>query len=391
MLQSDQSFKRSDSPKETFFAPAARASREQLHRDIHLISKNPVIDTVMKSVGGLLAVLNEQRQILAVNDSLMDMLKLDDPTNVFGLRPGEALRCIHCHDEPGGCGTSQYCITCGAAIAIVTSLDTNQPAQKDCVARLEETGRKVDLYFQVRSYPLEVKGQRFLLLFMRDNTIQQQRAALERTFFHDINNTIVGLMLNSQLLELDFNAADGRELAKRIIHTAEHLQMEVKIQQILSDIDSSEFQLMPQRHHPRDVVANLREILSNHPAAQDKYLKIGSIPDVRLNTDVTLLNRVLMNMLINAFEATPVGGVVRLEVYNNEKEMAFHVGNEQVIPEEIALRIFQRNFSTKGGNGRGLGTYAMKLFGETYLGGRVDFVSNEQEGTTFRLRLPVET
>jgi hypothetical protein len=30
----------------------------------------------------------------------------------------------------------------------------------------------------------------------------------------------------------------------------------------------------------------------------------------------------------------------------------------------------------------------MKLFGETYLGGEVDFVSSEAKGTTFHLRLP---
>jgi sensor histidine kinase regulating citrate/malate metabolism len=52
------------------------------------------------------------------------------------------------------------------------------------------------------------------------------------------------------------------------------------------------------------------------------------------------------------------------------------------------MRIFQRNYSTKSDSGRGLGTYSMKLFGETYLGGKVDFTSSESEGTTFHLRLP---
>jgi signal transduction histidine kinase len=33
----------------------------------------------------------------------------------------------------------------------------------------------------------------------------------------------------------------------------------------------------------------------------------------------------------------------------------------------------------------------MKLFGERYLGGRVDFISREPEGTTFTLTLPKKT
>jgi signal transduction histidine kinase len=52
----------------------------------------------------------------------------------------------------------------------------------------------------------------------------------------------------------------------------------------------------------------------------------------------------------------------------------------------IQLQIFQRFFSTKG-PGRGLGTYSMKLFGERYLKGKVDFSSQAPQGTTFTVTL----
>ena len=55
---------------------------------------------------------------------------------------------------------------------------------------------------------------------------------------------------------------------------------------------------------------------------------------------------------------------------------------------EVALQIFHRSFSTKGGYGRGLGTYGMKLLGEGVLGGSVGFESTEEGGTTFWFRLP---
>jgi len=54
----------------------------------------------------------------------------------------------------------------------------------------------------------------------------------------------------------------------------------------------------------------------------------------------------------------------------------------------VALRVFQRSFSTKAGQGRGLGTFSMKLFGENYLGGRVSFTSLQEAGTTFSLERP---
>jgi sensor histidine kinase regulating citrate/malate metabolism len=51
--------------------------------------------------------------------------------------------------------------------------------------------------------------------------------------------------------------------------------------------------------------------------------------------------------------------------------------------------MFQRSFSTKGSD-RGLGTYSMKLLGERYLHGEVEFTTSQEEGTTFRLILPLE-
>ena len=58
------------------------------------------------------------------------------------------------------------------------------------------------------------------------------------------------------------------------------------------------------------------------------------------------------------------------------------------MPDEVQLQLFQRSFSTKGQTGRGIGTYSMKLLGERYLGGRVEFISRHPEGTTFTLSLP---
>ena len=95
-------------------------------------------------------------------------------------------------------------------------------------------------------------------------------------------------------------------------------------------------------------------------------------------------------MLTNAFEATPEGGEVKLWVEDAEEVVNFCVWNCRGIPEDVARRLFQRNFTTKEGSGRGLGTYAMRLLGETYLQGKVDFVTSATEGTLFRLCLPRE-
>ncbi len=95
-------------------------------------------------------------------------------------------------------------------------------------------------------------------------------------------------------------------------------------------------------------------------------------------------------MITNALEATEKNGTVKVwTVRDKDKFLIFCVWNSQFIPENIAQRIFQRNFSTKEGAGRGIGTYSMKLFGEQILAGKVNFKTSHEEGTVFRFSLPL--
>jgi signal transduction histidine kinase len=131
-------------------------------------------------------------------------------------------------------------------------------------------------------------------------------------------------------------------------------------------------------------------VFSNHPVAKGKLLRLPqTIPDLSFTTDFPLLMRVIDNMLKNAFEATVEGGEVKVSIEQGQDEITFCVWNQQAIPKDIAKRVFQRNFSTKKDVGRGLGTYSMKLFGEQFLGGRVNFTTSETDGTVFCFSLNV--
>lgn len=87
-------------------------------------------------------------------------------------------------------------------------------------------------------------------------------------------------------------------------------------------------------------------------------------------------------------EASNQGEDVRLYCEQDAERVLFKVWNQAAIPVEIQIRLFQRNFSTKKGFGRGLGTYCMKLLGEDFLGGKVGFRSSDKDGTEFWIALP---
>lgn len=168
---------------QTHFASPQRTSPTRLRAELSLVTNHPMLDGLMRAVDGLVAVVDDNRQIVTTNTIFLSMLGVKNPHEVLGLRPGEALNCIHAHEMSAGCGTSEFCSTCGAAIALVTSVMTNEVVEKGCVLEVEKSGVRDDLYLKVRASPITVGGQRFTLLFMVDLSVQQQWACLERVFF----------------------------------------------------------------------------------------------------------------------------------------------------------------------------------------------------------------
>ena len=372
----------------TYFAPAKRAASKDLHHSMEIACMNPVIDSVLRSVGGMVAVLNEYRQILAVNDALLRMVGINDGGAVLGLRPGEVLRCEHAREMPGGCGTSRYCSSCGAALAIVASLKDGVTTERKCVMTVSQNNRSEELCLAVRAHPMKLENQRLVLLFLQDITAHEWRAALERVFFHDINTSLQELVGTSFMMDY-LDDQDLRKIVKPLQLMMSRLANEAKIEQALAGKDSRDYRPDLQSVLVRDVVEELRHVFFSHPVSEMKRFTVKEPPaDLQIRTDPSLLSRILVHMLKNAFEATDPGEEVRFTVASENGMVSFHVWNRASMPESVALRVFQRHFSTKTGPGRGFGTYSMKFLGEDILGGDVDFTTAKEEGTLFRFTVP---
>jgi diguanylate cyclase (GGDEF)-like protein len=119
--------------------------------------------------------------------------------------------------------------------------------------------------------------------------------------------------------------------------------------------------------------------------AEGRFLEIRLGPAGTFRSDPVLLTRVLVNLVKNAFEATPRGGTVRLWHEWQAGRRGFLVENAGAMPPEVARAIFQRRRECRG---RGLGTCSAKLIGEQYLGGQVGFSSPPGGPTRFYIWLP---
>ncbi len=100
------------------------------------------------------------------------------------------------------------------------------------------------------------------------------------------------------------------------------------------------------------------------------------------------IQQVLLNLVLNAIEAMPSGGDLRIETRYNEREILVAVRDSGAgIPPDVQTHIFDPFFSTKE-NGSGLGlTVCDGII--TAHGGRLELVAQE-EGACFRFALPLE-
>jgi hypothetical protein len=376
-----------ESPRRrTHFAPPERATVAELMDDIAAVSHTPLVDGLMYVANGLFAVLNEHRQIVALNESFLKLMGIEDPAMVLGLRPGEYVHCIHAGEMPDGCGTSPYCATCGAVISIMAALVTELPQEGTCSLTVEKDNKDVDLFFQVRCCPIRTQDRKFLLMFLHDISIQQQRANLECAFFHDINNLMTGLLGRSDIFQANgvWDAESFADIQRLIQRTVQEFSM----QQALSCSMTYTYQPLYCSVSVKSLLDDLAETFAGHPACLAVTLTISRQDDpTELLTDPAIVNRILVNMVTNALEATSPGGEVRVFTETGGNSLSFCVWNRKPISQEHALRIFKRNFTTKEGLGHGLGTYSMKFFGEKVLGGQVDFSTAKENGTVFRLTL----
>ena len=101
------------------------------------------------------------------------------------------------------------------------------------------------------------------------------------------------------------------------------------------------------------------------------------------------LRGALTNLILNAVDALPDGGTIRICVAQQDDRVSLELADNGVgMTAEVQSHIFEPFFSTKGDKGTGLGLPA--VFGIVEgLGGHVDVQSSPGNGTTFRLTFPL--
>ena len=374
-------------PLFTEYAPAGRSTDAEILQQAELVRQHVPGLEMLDSVQDALFLLNANRQVVYANAAGSALLALNDPDGVLGSRPGEILDCDRAFVNPGGCGTTLACSTCGASQALLVGLEGRESSEEVRITQ-KVTGDALDL--RVWGKPVSVAGETYVLLTMRDNRDQKRRRALERIFFHDILNTAGAMEGCLELLREPGLSSEALEDVVQIApKLARQLVEEIRSFQMLSGAERNSLAVEPEEIGTLPLLNDILESYRYHEAAAERVLALEpSAVSLTIETDRGILTRVLGNLVKNALEASAPQQTVRVGVSSEADTVTFHVHSSLVMPEEVRLQIFRRSFSTKGA-GRGLGTYSVKLLTEKYLQGQVSFRSVEEEGTTFFVTIPI--
>jgi signal transduction histidine kinase len=364
------------------FAPAERAQLSLVQQQAKTLLNIGLLDTLYAAVNESVLILNPQRQIVFYNDHFARLLGCEQKKDVIGKRPGEALGCIHACDV-SGCGTSEFCSTCGGVKATL-SAQLGKTDIRECQIVFGPHGDPMDLL--IRATPLKLEGQNLTIFAATDISDKKRRNALEHIFFHDLMNTATSIqMLSENLRSTEMDKV--REVSSNLYQGVLQLVEEITAQRDLVYAENNELPVRPVEIDSKALLAQMLKKYGSLARIRGCALAISEeTQGMVFCSDRLIIARVLGNMIQNSLEASTEGQKVTLASQPFQAGVSFSVHNPAYIPRDVQLQLFKRSFSTKG-NGRGLGTYSMKLLTERYLGGRITFSSSQEEGTTFTMML----
>jgi hypothetical protein len=374
----------------THFAPAERADKLEIFSDAKLIFEAPNLKELLNSLPNAIIIINNSRQMVFGNKVYFTDIASGSYSDKLGLRPGELLGCVHCDEDPGGCGTTRSCRYCGAITVVLKSLESGKKAQGEARVSAIVDGESTAYDFLVTVSPIIIEGKSFSIISLEDISSRKRMHALERIFFHDLLNKAGSLSCFFENIQFPSISGKTRDLIEIATNLSSEIVEEINSHRSIMEAEKGDLEVVPAEVSAKEVVENIVNQLKHHTVAYEKHIKIlPETNDVTVISDYFLMIRVIMNMLKNALEATSRNGIVTITCKRKDNSVCFEVHNERAMEESVKHQVFQRSFSTKGSN-RGLGTYSMKLLGERYLGGKISFESEVDKGTSFYFELPIE-
>lgn len=256
-----------------------------------------------------------------------------------------------------------------------------------------------DLYQQVPVHSNDELGQLALQFNRMSKDLAQATAARRRMtadIAHDLRTPLTVITGYLEALRDEVLTPTPKRFAMMYDET-QHLLHMVEDLHTLSLADAGELTLNREPIAPSSLLQHVADTFQHSAQQQEITLRVESEPDLpEIQIDHKQMVRTLSNLVSNALRYTPAGGSIRLRARQEVNEIVLEVAdNGSGIEEHELNNIFERFYRTDTSRtletgGSGLGLAIVRSLVEAH-GGSVSVSSTLGQGTTFSIRLPINT
>jgi len=204
---------------------------------------------------------------------------------------------------------------------------------------------------------------------------------------HEINNPLLGILSHLEL-ELQTAADTERHEVEQCIEAARRIS--VTLRSLMNYARPSPLILSKLNLHR--LVCDTLAFLQHQPMLHGRILENRvptDLPNIRV--DANQLSQVLMNLLLNAAQATPEGGKITVSAERSGSADRVEIRIVDTgcgIPAEVLPHVFEPFFTTKRGKGTGLGLSISQTYVRSH-DGEIQIESVPNCGTTVTITLPL--
>jgi len=266
----------------------------------------------------------------------------------------------------------------GSSFVVLLSVDILEPLNAG-----SNPGRGTGLLVRLRDPEAARQVGRQLQTADRDSAISRITSGVA----HEVKNPLNAILMHVEVarMKLARNDTDvsqqmeiiSREILRldRVVKTFLDFTRPVELHPVQVSLDSFVREIV-ELAGPQAAAASIRVAL--HDESEGAQIRV----------DVDLMKQALLNVVVNALQAMPEGGDLRIECAVREDQAEIRISDTGVgIPPELRDKIFRLYYTTKPqGSGIGLAmTYRIVQLHD----GTIDFTSEPGKGTTFIVRLPL--
>ena len=209
--------------------------------------------------------------------------------------------------------------------------------------------------------------------------------SLSAFFIHDLKNLASMLSLTMRNLPTHFDNPEFRTDALRVIS-----QSVSKMNDMCSRLS-----LLTKKLELQCVEVDLNELVAATLGEMNGSVQAAVVRNLqqlpKCTVDPNQIQKVLVNLILNANEAVNQKGVIRIETNRADGCVVFSVSDNGCgIPRQFIERSLFQPFQTTKSQGLGIGLFHTKKIVEAHHG-KIEVESEEGVGTTFRVILPIRS